>query len=105
MTPKFVSYMDVSDNNRFLKTLLPRKYKCGTCNKTFPTYQALTMGNKMHHLHIPQLLRKKAKPLALPSMPSRWCKNPTSAGSATRASPRVSLLGATRQLTGRSQPN
>ena len=46
MTPKFVSYMDVSDNNRFLKTLLPRKYKCGTCNKTFPTYQALTMGNK-----------------------------------------------------------
>ena len=46
MSPKFVSYMDVSDNNRFLKTLLPRKYKCGTCNKTFPTYQALTMGNK-----------------------------------------------------------
>ncbi|XP_034689075.1 zinc finger protein ZAT9-like [Vitis riparia] len=46
MTPKFVSYMDVSDNKRFLKTLLPRKYKCGTCNKTFPTYQALTMGNK-----------------------------------------------------------
>ncbi|XP_010651683.1 zinc finger protein ZAT9-like [Vitis vinifera] len=45
-TPKFVSYMDVSHNNRFLKTLLPRKYKCGTCNKTFPTYQALTMGNK-----------------------------------------------------------
>ncbi|KAJ9699064.1 hypothetical protein PVL29_007914 [Vitis rotundifolia] len=38
--------MDVSDNKRFLKTLLPRKYKCGTCNKTFPTYQALTMGNK-----------------------------------------------------------
>ncbi|KAJ9699068.1 hypothetical protein PVL29_007918 [Vitis rotundifolia] len=46
MTPKFVSYMDVSDNKRFLKTLLPGTYKCGTCNKAFPTYQALTMGNK-----------------------------------------------------------
>ncbi|XP_034689068.1 zinc finger protein AZF3-like [Vitis riparia] len=46
MTPKFVSYMDVSDINRFLKTLFRRKYKCGTSNKTFPTYQALTMGSK-----------------------------------------------------------
>ena len=45
-TPKFVSYMDVSDNKRFLKTLLPRTYKHGTCNKAFPTYQALIMGNK-----------------------------------------------------------
>ncbi|RVW18777.1 hypothetical protein CK203_107739 [Vitis vinifera] len=45
-TPKFVSYMDVSDNKRFLKTLLPRTYKHGARNKAFPTYQALTMGNK-----------------------------------------------------------
>ncbi|KAL6340354.1 hypothetical protein AAG906_005806 [Vitis piasezkii] len=45
-TPKFVSYMDVSDNKRFLKTLLPRTYKHGARNKAFPTYQALTMENK-----------------------------------------------------------
>ncbi|RVW76014.1 hypothetical protein CK203_055283 [Vitis vinifera] len=105
MTPKFVSYMDVSDNNRFLKTLLPRKYKCGTCNKTFPTYQALTMGNKYASSSHTAASEEEGQALGTSKHAKQVVQKSHKCRTCNKSFPTGQSLGATRQLTGGSQPN